>query len=133
MKYYKTVKRLTRGKIQENPNVLYLFGDNTIRKGLGGQAKEMRGEPNTVGIITKRYPNNKDTAFFCDFDYSEFVELTNKGFRDVITYIVTHRPTAVVEPPLGVGLADLPNRAPRCYEYLRYMLDKLKSIVEEFY
>ena len=133
MKYYRTDKRLTRGKIQENPNVLYLFGDNTIRKGLGGQAKEMRGESNTIGIITKRYPSNKDTAFFCDFDYNDFVELTNQGFIDVIEYIVNNRPIAVVEPPLGVGLADLPNRAPRCYEYLRLMLDKLKFVIENFY
>lgn len=133
MKYYKTDKRITRGKIQENPNVLYLFGDNTIGKGLGGQAKEMRGEPNTVGIVTKRFPNTTDSSYFIDDDYETFKAFVNQGFRDVITYIVTHKPIAVVEPPLGVGLADLPNRAPRCYKYLRYMLDRLRSIVERFY
>lgn len=133
MKYYKTDKRITRGKIQENPNVLYLFGDNTISKGLGGQAKEMRGEPNTVGVVTKRFPDTTDSSYFTDEDYETFKAFTNQGFRDVITYIVTYKPIAVVEPPLGVGLADLPNRAPRCYECLRFMLDRLKFIVEEFY
>lgn len=133
MKYYKTDKRITRGKIQENPNVLYLFGDNTIGKGLGGQAKEMRGEPNTVGIVTKRFPNTTDSSYFTDDDYETFKAFTNQGFRDTMTYIVTHKPIAVVEPPLGVGLADLPNRAPRCYKYLKYMLDRLRSIVEIFY
>ena len=39
---YRTDKVITRDKIKENPDVLYLFGDNLLRKGLGGQAKEMR-------------------------------------------------------------------------------------------
>lgn len=46
MKIYRTNKIITRDKIKENLEVLYLFGDNIIRKGLGGQAKEMRGEDN---------------------------------------------------------------------------------------
>ena len=93
----------------------------------------MRGEPNTVGIVTKRFPDTTDSSYFIDDDYETFEAFVNQGFRDVINYVVTHKPIAVVEPPLGVGLADLPDRAPRCYEYLRNMLDKLKCIVEEFY
>ena len=38
-----------------NPRAIYVFGDNLLRKGLGGQAKEMRGEPNTLGIVSKKY------------------------------------------------------------------------------
>ena len=58
---YRTDKVITRDKIKENPDVLYLFGDNLLRKGLGGQAKEMRGEPNTLGIVSKKYRNESES------------------------------------------------------------------------
>ena len=58
---YRTDKVITRDKIKENPDVLYLFGDKLLRKGLGGQAKEMRGEPNTLGIVSKKYRNESES------------------------------------------------------------------------
>lgn len=133
MKYYKINKKVTRDKVRENKDVLYLFGDNTIGKGLGGQAKEMRGEPNTVGIVTKRFPSTTDNSYFIDEDYETFKAFTNQGFRDVIKYVYDNKPRAVVEPPLGVGLADLPKRAPECYKYLRHVMDSLKHVIEMYY
>lgn len=44
--------RIYRTDLQLNPGVTYVFGDNMARYGLGGQAKEMRGEPNALGIAT---------------------------------------------------------------------------------
>lgn len=44
--------RIHRTDLQLNPGVTYVFGDNMARYGLGGQAKEMRGEPNAFGIAT---------------------------------------------------------------------------------
>lgn len=46
-------KFIFREDLQANPDVYYLFGDNVERRGLGGQAKEMRGEPNAIGVATK--------------------------------------------------------------------------------
>lgn len=34
---------ITRQFVRDNPQYLFLFGDNLIGKGFGGQAKEMRG------------------------------------------------------------------------------------------
>lgn len=47
-------KLITRADLKANPNLLYIFGDNLERTGFGGQAKEMRGEPNAFGFATKR-------------------------------------------------------------------------------
>jgi hypothetical protein len=47
-----------RRDLRANPESLYLFGDNTKRVGIGGQAREMRGEPNAVGIATKNAPGS---------------------------------------------------------------------------
>jgi hypothetical protein len=35
--------RIYRMDLIANPNILYVFGDNTKRVGMGGQAGEMRG------------------------------------------------------------------------------------------
>ena len=56
-----------RKQLKDNPNILYVFGDNMVRQGYGGQAREMRGEPNAVGIPTKWRPDNTDGAFFYDY------------------------------------------------------------------
>ena len=59
-------KFIQRIDIQCNRHCLYLFGDNLDRQGMGGQAKEMRGEPNSFGIATKRSisHNYPDDYFF---------------------------------------------------------------------
>jgi hypothetical protein len=43
-----------------------VFGDNGRRIGFGGQAKEMRGEPNAIGVATNWEPSNRPNAFFSD-------------------------------------------------------------------
>lgn len=58
--------RIYRADLAMNPKVLYVFGDNLERKGFGGQAYEMRGEPNAFGIATKRLASHyfPDSYFF---------------------------------------------------------------------
>lgn len=36
-------KWIKREDLQNNPNIIYLFGDNVSRIGMGNQAGEMRG------------------------------------------------------------------------------------------
>ena len=43
----------------------YAFGTSR-RIGFGGQAKEMRGEPNAISVATKWEPSNRPNAFFSD-------------------------------------------------------------------
>ena len=49
----------------DNPHKLYIFGDNLIGVGKGGQAI-IRDCPNTFGIPTKRLPHRENNAFFSD-------------------------------------------------------------------
>ena len=49
-------KWIARADLKQNQDRIYLFGDNVERVGHGGQAKEMRGEPNAIGIATKLKP-----------------------------------------------------------------------------
>lgn len=60
---------------------IYLFGDNLLRKGLGGQAKEMRGEPNTLGIVSKKYPSNSLSSFYSDGDFYSWLQVFFVGHK----------------------------------------------------
>lgn len=125
MKIYRTNKIIKRDKLKENPEVLYLFGDNLLRKGLGGQAKEMRGEPNALGIVSKKYPSNKPDSFYCDDDFYSWLEIFSCDIQNLAKEINTGKYTALVIPQIGIGLADLPNRAPKIWKHLKQTLDNL--------
>ena len=122
---YRTDKIITRDKVKENPDVLYLFGDNLLRKGLGGQAKEMRGEPNTLGIVSKKYPSNSSSSFYTDEDFYSWLEVFSSDIKNLAESVNSGKYRAIVIPQIGVGLADLPNKAPRIWKYLKTTLDSL--------
>lgn len=122
---YRTNKIITRDKVKENPDVLYLFGDNIVRQGLGGQAKEMRGEPNTLGIVSKKYPSNSLSSFYSDEDFYSWLEVFSSDIKNLAESVNSGKYRAIVIPPIGVGLADLPNKAPRIWNYLKTTLDNL--------
>ena len=122
---YRTNKIITRDKVKKNPDVLYLFGDNLLRKGLGGQAKEMRGEPNTLGIVSKKYPSNNKDSFYTDDDFYSWLEVFSVDIKNLAERINSGKYKAIVIPQIGVGLADLPNKAPRIWKYLKTTLDSL--------
>lgn len=58
-------KKYTIQLLRQNPDKIYVFGDNLKRYGKGGQAT-IRDEPNVFGVATKRYPSLDSTAFFSD-------------------------------------------------------------------
>ena len=122
---YRTDKIITRDKVKENPDVLYLFGDNLLRKGLGGQAKEMRGEPNTLGIVSKKYPSNSSGSFYSDEDFYSWLQVFSADIRSLAERINSGQYKALVIPQIEVKLSDLPNNAPRIWKYLKTTLDSL--------
>lgn len=125
MKVYRTDKIITRDKVKENLDVLYLFGDNLLRKGLGGQAKEMRGEENTLGILSKKYPSSSIDSFYTDEDFYPWLEDFSVDIKNLTEKINSGKYKALVIPKIGEGLADLPNRAPKIWNYLKTTLDSL--------
>lgn len=121
---YRTEKIIKRQKLKQNPDVLYLFGDNLLRKGLGGQAKEMRGEENAIGILSKKYPSNQESSFYKDSDFDSWLLEFNSDIEKVDFALKSGKYRALVIPQIGVGLADLPNKAPKIWKYLKQTLDK---------
>ena len=100
---------ITRKMLQTEPDVLFVFGDNFLERGLGGQARAMRGEPNAVGIPTKRKPTMKEDAFLTDADSFEWARRSDKALRRLFLH-----KGLIVWPTngIGTGLAQLEKRAP---------------------
>lgn len=119
---------ISRDIVRSNPKTLYLFGDNDIRKGLGGQAKEMRGEFNTIGISTKKLPNNNENAFKTDLEFEENKNIIDNDIQRVIEAWNTGLYNKIVIPQIGVGLAKLPEKAPKTFDYLQNKFKELSNL-----
>ena len=64
---------ITREFLRDNPNIIFVFGDNEGRVGYGGAAA-LRDEPNTYGFVTKKDLGEAEPNFMPDEYISVFVE-----------------------------------------------------------
>lgn len=119
----KLVKWYTREMAQNNPNALFVFGDNLVRKGYGGQAAALRGEPNAVGIPTKVSPS----VYMSDKDFEKAKIAIDEAFDTLNTHL--EKGGVVVWPVdgVGTGLAQLEIRAPKVWNYLKEKTEELLS------
>lgn len=114
-------KIIKREDLWSNPKCIYLFGDNLVEAGLGGQAKEMRGEPNALGIPTKSSPYQ----YLSDDDY-DLLEITyQQKFNLIKAHLQLGRTVIIPIDGLGTGLAKLEEKAPKIYKLL---CEKLREI-----
>lgn len=104
----------------DNPNNIYIFGDNGLRIGEGGQA-QIRNSYNVIGIATKRLPTRELNSFFND-SFSD-VEIINSDLRELYEFM--EKPESIsytfVFPKdgLGTGLSELEERSPMICELLK--------------
>jgi hypothetical protein len=121
-------KFILREDLRANPAVLYLFGDNLLRVGYGGQAKEMRGEPNAVGIATKKAPGMRESDFFTDDEYGENRWCIEKDFQRAFHHAKQGGTVVVPYDGLGTGLSELPLRAPRTNQFIVRTIEVLDGV-----
>ena len=108
-----TQKRIYREDLQANPLIKYLFGDNTHRKGLGGQAFEMRGNPNAIGIATKKSPSMDPSSFFSDDELTQNLDTIWDDLKPAFAHIIRGGIIVIPLDGLGTGLSKLTESAPR--------------------
>lgn len=123
-------KHIDREDLRRNPTVLYVFGDNMARKGFAGQARAMRGERNAVGIATKFSPYIPFTSDPVDLVVQS--QQIDEDMKPLFSHV--KRGGVVVWPSdgIGTGLADLLNRSPETFEYLKQKLGALIKTAEAF-
>lgn len=114
---------IRRSDLVANRDKTYIFGDNFAEVGYGGQAAEMRGEPNAYGIPTKWDPGR----CFTDADYVEVVTAWHLDFIHLSSLVLEYKRTLVIpKDGIGTGLAALPSTAPRLYRRLTMFFNALE-------
>lgn len=116
-----TIKRYDNKMVQANPDKIYIFGDNLINVGKGGQAI-IRDNENAFGIPTKKKPANSESSFFTDTELKENILAIDKAIEDIQK---DGRPIVFPSDGLGTGLANLEERAPETFVYLNNRLDEV--------
>lgn len=122
------MKWITRSFVRAHLDHIFLFGDNLARRGFGGQAAQMRAEPNAIGIPTKNLPSNVEEAFFTDAEFEQNKTAIDHAF-DRLSRMSSTAEQVVVIPTdsLGTGRAQLESRAPLTFAYLQKRLQNLSS------
>jgi hypothetical protein len=122
-------KIISRSDLQANPNTLFVFGDNMQRKGRKGQAAEMRGEPNAVGIPTKWLPATTEDAYFSDDAWRshEVKSAIEEAFKKLEAHLASGRDVVLPADGIGTGLAELPTRAPKLFARLEKWIAVLEA------
>lgn len=110
-------KWITRQDLRANRHQFYVFGDNAMRVGFGGQAREMRGEPNAIGIATKWAPSPDNIHFFKDDEACRSVVIDD--LYRVESHLMRGDTVIVPEDGIGTGLAQLPRRAPKLDQFIK--------------
>jgi hypothetical protein len=129
MKYQVERKRfISRELVRAHRDKIFLFGDNLEQRGLGGQAAAMRGEPNSIGIPTKKSPSYETDAFFSDDELEQNMAAIDVAFTKVRNAITDSiRVIMIPSDGLGTGRAQLNRRAPRTFAYLSKKIAELSS------
>ena len=118
-------EQIEKADVFFNKNHLFVFGDNDVRKGFGGLAKEVRGSPNSAGIRVKKYPSMSHDSFYNDGEFNEQKKKIDKDIEDIVDRSIEYEYLVFPKSPIGSGRANLPNKSPRTYKYL---MEKLKVL-----
>jgi len=116
---------ITRADVRACPHAFFVFGDNLARAGCGGQAKAMRGEPNAIGVRTKRAPSMRLSSFFSD-DLDE-IEAINNDLDEIENRLAAGYTVVFPSAGVGSGLARLAHYAPKCAKLIATRMASMRA------
>lgn len=114
---------------------LFVFGDNLQRVGKGGQAI-IRDLPNSIGLVTKKEPNNNPESFFNDSELDKNQICILQDILDIKYKQILGSQLVFSEGGYGTGLSKLPEFAPLTFSKLNKLLinffhyDNLTGVVK---
>lgn len=116
-------KWISRADLIANPTVVYLYGDNEARCGLGGQAKECRGETNSHGVATLKSPGE----FWNEDSVARQCAVLDTDFAPVFQALRDGKIVVFPLDGIGTGLADLKRQSPTTFAYLQTKIEQMKE------
>ena len=115
---------IRRSDVRQNRDKIYVFGDNDQRKGLGGQARAMRGEKNAIGVRTKKAPNNNSGSFYTDAEFAENKKKIDEDFNKVLKAVRAGKTIVIPADGLGTGRARL---GPKTLAYINEWINRITA------
>lgn len=115
-------RRIYRQDLRANRAILYCFGDNEARVGFGGQAAEMRDEPNAIGIATLVAPG----VFWNEDNFTHQAAVLDGDFVPVFCSLSSGGIVVFPADGVGTGLADLERKSPTTFAYLQTKIEQMK-------
>ena len=120
----------TESDVLNNPDWLFIFGDNNVQLGCGGQAV-IRNCSNAMGIPTKKYPSNHRKSFYSDNEISDNRERIANAIELIKEASTSYKYVIFPRDGFGTGLARLEEVAPKTNEYLKGEVADLKRFLRE--
>ena len=108
---------ITRNDLRNNRSRFYVFGDNVQRSGFARQAKEMRGERNAIGVVTKWAPSMDPRAFFDDTAACKM--LVERDLHLVQQALDLGCTVVIPSDGIGTGLSRLQQCAPNLDRFIQ--------------
>lgn len=119
---------------------VWVFGDNCQRRGRKGQAC-IRGEPNAMGIRTKKAPGYRSGDFFTDMEYGNNCMMIREDVDAIIDKVTA--PTNWEECYEGIvitkrenwpgtGLARMELYAPKTFQFLCEEMERLQCKIRQW-
>ena len=124
------VANITRDLVKENPDKIFVYEDNEELSGFGAQAIEMRGESNTIAIITKKNQYTEKDSYFSDTEFEDNKTKINNSIREIIKELKNGK--TVVFPLQVPGSSDeskLKTVAPKTFDFLMATYKLLREYV----
>jgi len=119
-------KKITPEYVRKNKNTLFVFGDNDLREGKGGQAK-IRDEPNAIGLRTKKKPKTTADSYYSDKEHESNIRKMSNDLNKIKEASKQYQSIYYI-PGIGEGRAKLKQKAPKTYRWLKNKLDELNRV-----
>lgn len=107
--------------VKKNVDKVFVFGDNNLRVGKGGQAI-IRNLTNTVGVRTKKGPSDRPIAFFNDSEYDQNVLNMREDILNIKLKQIEGSRIVLSKNGYGTGLAQMEKFAPKTFFKLCQLL-----------
>lgn len=107
----------TRKLVEENPQNLYIFGENEAQQGsirIGGGQAVIRGLENTFGFCTKE----SIMDFWSDMNYANNINKIEEDIKSLKAKSAFYENIVFPANGLGTGLSQCPKKCPRTFLYL---------------
>lgn len=104
-----------------SPKSLFVFGDNDVEKGCGGQAV-IRHCRNAIGIPTKKYPSYRPDSFYTDAEYDKNCQKITDAVESIIFESKKYNEIVFPADGFGTGLASLESKAPKTLKFINELV-----------